>query len=504
MRNTTPGIWINDREFQQFSKKPAELTSEFATRRRAGDLFGYGLNLPNPDEVLRNLGLDISVYRRLLVDDQVGACTGSRKSGTKSLEWGIDRKKAKNQIFQTVSDAFADLDIDRIVGEILDAPLYGYQALEVIWKEKDGLVLPVDVIGKPQSWFTFDPENELRFKSITDPIGEKLPPWKFLLATHEATYENPYGFPVLSRCFWPVAFKKGGLKFWVTFTEKYGGAFAIGKHPRGLGQSEVDALAGMLETMIQSAIAVIPDDSSVEIKEAGGKAASADIYERLLIYCDHQISKGIVGQTLTTEVTGIGSYAASKTHNEVRGEIVSADTKLVVKTLNTLVRWTCELNFGTAIERPVFKMWREEDVDEAQANRDKTLADTGQIRFKKQYWMREYSFEEGDIEEVVPSSGGSAVPPAEFSEGEPKKDEFPAQTAIDEAGAKIAAPTALQTAMEAMLRPYIELIENGAGYEVVMEQLAKTYPTMKPDQLTTLLERAIFAAEVWGRIHAQR
>jgi len=187
----------------------------------------------------------------------------------------------------------------------------------------------------------------------------------------------------------------------------------------------------------------------------------------------------------------------------VRGEIVSADTKLVVKTLNTLVRWTCELNFGTAIERPVFKMWREEDVDEAQANRDKTLADTGQIRFKKQYWMREYSFEEGDIEEVVPASQGATVPPADFTEGNAQKPEFPDQTAIDEAGAKVSAPSALQSAMEAMLRPYIELIGNGASYEVVMEKLATTYPQMKPDQLATLLERAIFAAETWGRIHAQ-
>lgn len=498
----TPGIWINDKEFRRIDKS-AVMSGEFATRRRAGDLFGYGLNLPNPDEVLRNLGLEISVYKRLLVDSQVGACVSSRKSGTKSLEWGIDRGKAKSEAYRVVTDAFADLDIDRVIGEILDAPLYGYQALEVMWAKKDGYILPVDVVGKPQSWFTFDPENTLRFRSFTDPIGELLPEMKFLLSTHESTYENPYGFPVLSRCFWPVAFKKGGLKFWVTFVEKYGGAFAIGKHPRGLGQGEVDALASMLESMVQSAIAVIPDDSSVEIKEAGGKAASADIYERLLVYCDHQISKSIVGQTLTTEVNGTGSYAASKTHNEVRGEIVTADSKLVVRTLNTLIRWTCDINFGTSIERPVFKMWREEDVDEAQANRDKTLADTGQIRFTKKYWMREYGFEDGDIEEVAPTSQGSGVPPAEFSEGEPRKPVFPDQAAIDEAGAKIAAPSALQTAMEAMLRPYIELIQNGASYEVVMERLAKTYPDMLPDQLTTLLERAIFAAEVWGRIHAQ-
>lgn len=34
-------------------------------------------------------------------------------------------------------------------------------------------------------------------------------------------------------CFWPVAFKKGGMKFWLRFAEKFGSPWVIGKHPRG-------------------------------------------------------------------------------------------------------------------------------------------------------------------------------------------------------------------------------------------------------------------------------
>ena len=42
----------------------------------------------------------------------------------------------------------------------------------------------------------------------------------------------------------------------------------IGKHPRGGTRVETESLANMLEEMVQDAIAVIPDDSCVEIQEA--------------------------------------------------------------------------------------------------------------------------------------------------------------------------------------------------------------------------------------------
>lgn len=125
-----------------------------------------------------------------------------------------------------------------------------------------GALQPLDVVGKPGEWFTFDNQAQLRFRSREHPLhGEALEPRKFLLARQE-TYANPYGFMNLSMCFWPTVFKRGGLKFWVTFTEKYGTPWLVGKQPRGTPGPEVDALLDKLEAMIQDAVAAIPDDSS--------------------------------------------------------------------------------------------------------------------------------------------------------------------------------------------------------------------------------------------------
>ena len=161
------------------------------------------------------------------------------------------------------------------------------------------------------------------------------------------------------------------MKFWVVFTEKYGMPHLIGKHPRGATKEETNTLADMLEDMVQDAIAVIPDDSSVEIQEAN-KSSSAEIYEKLIDKMNAEISKAILGQTLTTEIGSTGSYAAANTHMAVRQDIVDSDKKLVESVINQLIQWIYEINYSRE-DVPKFELFEPEDVDLTLAQRDKEL-----------------------------------------------------------------------------------------------------------------------------------
>ena len=265
-----------------------------------------------------------------------------------------------------------------------------------MWKkEKNGQVLPEKVVAKPPEWFCFDDNNHLKFRTKENYFGEELPNRKFLCPQSNPSYENPYGERTLSRVFWPVTFKKGGMKFWVIFTEKYGMPHLIGKHPRGASREETETLADNLEQMIQDAIAVIPDDSSVEIQEAN-KSSSAEIYEKLIDKMNSEISKAILGQTLTTEIGSTGSYAASNTHMRVRQDIIDSDKKLVETTINQLIRWIYELNFASE-EVPIFELYEKEDVDLVIAQRDKILSETG-VQFTKNYFIKNYGLDDEDFE----------------------------------------------------------------------------------------------------------
>ncbi|MCI1274350.1 MAG: DUF935 domain-containing protein [Clostridiaceae bacterium] len=497
-----------------------EISEEIATRKRSINFYSLGTYLPDPDIVLRKQGKDVKVYKELLCDSHVFACVQSRKSGVMSLEWEIKNGDIKDETTEKLEELFKKLDIYKLINDILDATLFGFQPIEIIWGKVDNLVLPIDLKAKPSEWFCFDDENQLKFRTKEHYFGEELPPRKFLCPQSNPSYENPYGERTLSRVFWPVTFKKGGLKFWVIFTEKYGIPHLIGKHPRGATKEETDKLADLLEEMVQDAIAVIPDDSSVEIQEAN-KSSSAEIFEKLIDKMNAEISKAILGQTLTTEIGSTGSYAASNTHFQVRQDIVDSDKKLVEKTVNQLIRWIYEINFSNQ-DVPVFEMYQEEDVDLTLSQRDKTLSETG-VKFSKEYFIKNYGLEDEDFEireDIIPATPQFSQFSG-FSEGRSRanserarkveQDVTPATTRIiqdsDEPEIegqvqidklfKFLSETELSSQAQKMLSPLISLVESCETFEEAQELLKDK--NLHSKQFEQSIQKALFLCELQGR-----
>jgi phage gp29-like protein len=271
----------------------------------------------------------------------------------------------------------------------------------------------------------------------------------------------------------------------------------------------------MLEAMVHDAVAVIPDDSTVEIQEAT-KTSSSDVYERLIDKMNSEISKAILGQTLTTEIGDKGSYSASKTHMDVRKDIIDADKRIVERVLNQLIQWIYELNFVSGVnlansflgqaDIPVFTMFEEEDVDLNLAQRDKILCDAG-VKFTKKYLMKTYGFEEDDIEVVTPENTSDktqqpVIPnqKTKFSEFENINDnKFPDQVAIDEFIDSFLAED-LQLQAKNIFGSVMELVNNANSYEEIQEKLSEQ--GLNTNQIEKVLQKAIFISEVWGRLYA--
>ena len=124
----------------------------------------------------------------------------------------------------------------------------------------------------------------------------------------------------------------------------------IGKVPRGTGDTDRSKLLNNLVQMVQDAVAVINDDESIDALEFQSKSASADIYERLISASNREISKAILGQTLSTELDNKGgSRAAAQAHLEVREDIVEKDKRTVKTTMNQMLGWLAELNVPNAL-----------------------------------------------------------------------------------------------------------------------------------------------------------
>lgn len=413
-----PKIWINEHRAVHFAESNP-LRGEIATRERRMDWSAWWGLLPDPDPVLRKLGEDMAAYRGLLSDAHVWSCWQSRAGGTLAREWRLEppagKKRAGKAAMDTVETALDQISMTPLLTDILYANLFGMSPVEITWGRDGGKWLPGKVEGKPPEWFGFDDANEPRFISAANMIqGEALPAMKFLLPRHFASYLNPYGERLLSRCFWPVTFKRGGMKFWAIFAEKFGMPWVTGKVPRGTNDSERDALLGRLSQMVQDAVSVINDDESVDITEAAGKQGSSELYERLVRTANGEVSKALVGQTLSTEMDQGGSYAASKSHMEVRADLIQADQKLCKKTVQTLVDWIVLLNHGPDAAPPKFIFYEDEDIQSERAERDEKLYGQG-VRFSKGYFERAYAFEPGEIEikedaDPPPELAAPAVP----------------------------------------------------------------------------------------------
>ena len=243
-----------------------------------------------------------------------------------------------------------------------------------------------------------------------------MPEGKFIVPRHFPTYKNPYGLRLLSRCLWPVAFKRGGVRFYTRFLERYGMPWPVGKAPQGAQRKDKEAMAADLAAMVRDAVAVVPYGAEVQLVESKGTAGEQ--YEAYLRRWDKAILKVIMGQTLTAEMDGQGSRAASQTHYEVAEDMAEADQYMVESALNELATIYRDIN-APGVEAPVFG-YHEPDDFEGQADLDNKLYTVG-VRFKPGHFERRYGLNPEEFsldgDENPPDEGGSQS--GDFAENEP-------------------------------------------------------------------------------------
>lgn len=531
------GLYLPDGSVHQFAetKTTKGLADHIASRDRSPDFTALGMYLPNPDPVLKKMGKDAAVYRDLRSDAHIGGMIRRRKAAVKAMEWRLvesvngqtgnsSRQKASPRAMQLAQDALADLDLDGILGEMLDAPLFGWVPMEVMWARVEGALLPVKLMAKPQEWFHFSPEGELRFKSREQPMyGEELKPRKFLVPRQDASYANPYGFADLSMCFWPTTFKRGGLKFWVTFAEKFGTPWIVGKQPRNAGSKETNDLLDQLEAMVQDAVAVVPDDASVEITQAGGKSDAAGAYESLLMFCRSEVSIALLGQNQSVEASA--NKASASAGLEVGDDLRDGDARLVEAAVNKLLRWVTDLNESEAAPAPRFELYEEEEISEGQAKRDEAMSRSGVV-FSPAYWERAYNLQPGDITSAGPGQvsvgAGAATPGAPAEPAAPGRPE-PAEGADPAEGENTPAdfaepgapgqPDAIDQLVDAelgqweeVMAPLIDpaqaLIDQAAREGWTAQQLIDRLPALLTQSSAEALANALTQAALTARLAA--
>lgn len=476
------------------------LIETVASRETAGEYFGDFMGvLPDPDPVLLKMGEGPRILADLEADDQVTAMMMARKNRVLNRQdyWfkpGALKDETPTPSAELICDRLVkdleNLTLRDVISGILQAPFYGIAVLEITWETSGGWWHVKGLDLKPHYWFGFNRDNKLVFKGENQIDSRPIPEGKFILARHYPTYENPYGLRLLSRCFWPVAFKKGGLTFATRFLEKYGIPWTVGTAPHGATESEMDRMAIRLSRMVREAAAVIPSGAKFEVVSPA--AGTAQQYEIYLKRMDAAISKVLMGNTLTSEIGDKGSYAAAETHKEVADEFAQSDMDLVVTAMNELAWHYTMINIGAQELAPQFYYEEPQDLIE-KAELDQKLYAIG-VRFESEHFENEYSLPKGSftVAADLPSTGGGF----EFSSAKPVGNDF--HQAI-EAAVKKYAPEAAQ-ARERFVEQVEKVTASADSFEELERGLAALMGAeLDQNDFVELLGDLMVGANLMGR-----
>ena len=347
---------------KQTKQQKADM-KEYSSRSGGGsNTSGYGLK-PEFGRVVEAKG-GFDVIDNILSDDQVASTLEQRiKAG---ISTAYDVRTESEELKASTHETLSHIKFDEICGQmLLSAFSYGYAVAEILWKA-DGKI-EIDAIKvRAAKRFTFDKEGVLRLKTQSNPQGEPMPPNKFWVFQYNPkTADDVFGQSLVAKCYWPTKFKTDGIKAWLHFLESASKPSMLGKYPAEQNtDSQIDALLDMLDRLQSSGVGAVPQGADIEFLKSHF-SGTVD-YVTLTQIMNSAISKIIVGQTMTTDEGG--SLSQSKTHMQVRQDIVKADIDSLMGSFNgSVVTW---LNNWNGADLSVWRKLnnkQEEDDDEGKA-----------------------------------------------------------------------------------------------------------------------------------------
>ncbi len=400
-------------------------------------------------------------------------------------------------------EAFEDVETD-----LLDAIGKGFAVSEIMWGYDEGHVVVQEIKARHQKRFFWDTiDDSFKVRTQAAPEGVLLPSNKFILHKYKARSGHPSRAGILRVVSWMYLFKNYDLKDWVSFAEVYGLPLRLGKYQPGASDADKAALMQALIQIGADAAGIIPDGTTIDFINTE-KTSSSDLYERLARYCDEQISKAVLGQTLTSD-SGGGSYAQSKTHNEVRHDLTVADCKALASTLRRdLIRPLCIFNFGEDKRIPRIRFDCEESEDLTQtATILGTLIEKTGLRVPTSFIYKKFSIPEPEADEEIakPSfqGGGMALPFKQLPLKADTEPELGTQEHID----KLAAAAVKQGAgsFKRAFAPVLKIVEKANSLEELRDimqddaAVAELYAAMDVSDVEDLLQKVMTYADLEGR-----
>lgn len=467
---------------------------------------GFMTELLEPDDsVLKARGGDIKIYAPVSRDDQVKTTFGTRRAAVTAREWYVEaggEEKADQDAAEHLRENLAAINFDAATDKMLFGIFHGYAVAEIMWGERDGKVVMDKIQVRDRARFGFGKRGELRLKKQGGMSTQEMPDRKFWTFSVGADHDdNPYGLGLAHWLYWPVFFKRGGMKSWLKFLDKFGQPTAKGSYPKNATQTEKDALLQAARAIQKDAAVIMPEGMTLELIEATrrGTADYGELYDRM----NAAISKVVLGQTLTTEQGDKGARALGQVHQDVMETVVKSDADALCYSFNVSVaRWLTEWNFPNAAPPSVWRRMTPEPTVEDLAGRDQKIHALG---YRPTAQRVKDVFGEG-YEPVNQQAAFAAQPGAEFA-APSFVTEQRAAIGADQNEMAAAAETladSAQGAIDKRIEELLVILDETGDLKLFGERLAEILANDPDSGFTGALQSAGLSAELLGRLRAQK
>lgn len=437
---------------------------------------------------------------------------GKRRRSLLSVPWTIKPPRNPSAEEQRDADLLTELLEDftwfeDCIFDATDAILKGFSAQEFTgWEQVEGLMLPKGLEWRDPAWFQTHPDNrnQLRLRDGSYE-GAALNPFGWVV--HNAKSKSGYlaRTGLIRTLVWPFLFKNYSVRDLAEFLEIYGLPVRLGKYPEGATDKEKTTLLNAVLSIGHNAGGIIPRGMEIEFQNAA--SGQADPFVVMMDWCERSMSKAILGGTLTSQADGKSSTnALGNVHNEVRMEVRDSDVSQLAATITRdLIYPLYALNgksFQSTRRLPRFEFDTSEPEDVSQYA--ESLPKLVNIGFQIPVaWAHEkLQIPQGDGQEpVLKVISQAALPPATLSAAHQPGWAILSQAAQQKDKADVLS-SKLSQASEPEISNWVNEIDTLLGSVSSLEEFRDTlltrYKNLPIDELATLMQRALVAAELAG------
>ena len=214
---------------------------------------------------------------------------------------------------------------------------------------------------------------------------------------------------------WYSAFKRWAVRDWLAFAEWAGRGLRVGKYATGrdpknparANDEDVDALRDALDAMSSTVSIAIPDVTELSVVSATDNQVHADLVK----LCNSEMSKMVLGGTLTSDPGDRGARSLGEVHLAAATMLAHADAEMIAETIRRdLLGPIVRENLGAGAPVPYFALAVDQTEDmNARSKRLAEYIDRGlQVPAR---WVRDLESIPDPVEgeDVL---GAPAAPPA--------------------------------------------------------------------------------------------